>query len=62
MMKGLQRDIDNIIMGVIDLVYFMRGAVGYEEMMRRTVGERQRFTQFIEKRLKQETKRDFPNY
>lgn len=61
-MKGLQREIDGIIRSVIDLVYFMRGSIGYEEMMRRTVGERQRFAEYIEKRLKQESKRDFPVY
>lgn len=61
-MVGLRRDIDNIITTIIDLVYFMRGSIGYEEMIRRTVGERQRIMEFIEKRLKQESKRDFPNY
>ena len=62
MMSYFQREIDNVITGVINLVYFMRGAIGYEEMLRRTVGERQRVSEFLERRLKEEGKKDFPNY
>ena len=62
MMGHLRRDIDNVVNGVISLVYFMRGGIGYEEMMRRTVGERQRISEFLDKRLKLEGKKDFPNY
>ena len=40
-----------IVETIIELVYFMRGAISYEEMMWRTPGERQRISQFIQKRL-----------
>ncbi len=62
MLSELQREITGIINSVIDMVYFMRGAIGYEEMMHRTFGERQLIADFIEKRLKQESTREFPNY
>jgi hypothetical protein len=38
----------------IELVYFMRGAVQYFDMWETTYYERQRFSKFIEQRLKDE--------
>lgn len=46
----------------IDLVYFMRGSIQYDDMMFRTPGERDRIRKYIERRLDAEKKNDFPNY
>lgn len=62
MFAALQREAESIVDGIIELTYFMRGAIGYEEMMRRTYGERQRIGTFIEKRLNVEMKRMYPQY
>lgn len=51
MFDQMQGDIERTVDNTIELCYFMRGAIGYEEMMNRTPGERQRISQFIEKRL-----------
>ena len=58
----LARDVDNLLQSVIELSYFMRGAVPYEMMMLRTPGERQRISDFIERRMKAESKNPNPNY
>ena len=60
MIRQLQCDTEATLNGVIELVYFMRGSVSYEEMLRRTNGERQRMSAFIEKRIESESKRPFP--
>jgi hypothetical protein len=39
---------------VIELVYWMRGAIQYHDMWDTTYHERQRISSFIEKRLKDE--------
>lgn len=62
MFLSLQREITGLIDNVIELVYFMRGSISYEEMMRRTPGERERISQFINKRLEKEAKKMYPNY
>ena len=62
MFKGLERDIDILLQSVIELCYFMRGAISYESMMMRTAGERQRIGDFIKKRLEMESKKLHPNY
>ena len=62
MFNGLERDIDILLQNVIELCYFMRGAISYEEMMMRTAGERQRIGDFIRNRLEAESKKMNPNY
>lgn len=62
MFSSLARDVDNLIHSVIELSYFMRGAIPYESMMLRTPGERQRIGDFITTRIEQESKKNFPNY
>lgn len=62
MFNRLQSESTAIVQGVIELVYFMRGSVTYEEMMRRTPGERQLIDDFLKKRLKAESKNPTPNY
>ena len=60
MFGQLQRDTEATLHRIIELVYFMRGSVSYEEMLRRTYGERQRMGDFIERRIEVESKRPFP--
>lgn len=62
MILGLQNDAKNLIDSIISLVYYMRGAVPYEEMLRRTPGERDRFNIFLEKRFEVEKNNPNPVY
>ena len=62
MFTRLQTEIENIVDGVVELCWFMRGAISYEEMMLRTPGERQRMSKFIEKRLESQKKALNPVY
>lgn len=62
MFSRLQADSRALIKEVIQLVYFMRGAVSYEEMMRRTPGERSAMSEFITERLESESKKLNPIY
>jgi len=51
-----------LIKSVIELVYFMRGSIQYDDMMWRTPFERDMFAEFIRGRLERESKKDFPVY
>lgn len=62
MFDRLQKDAEEIIKGIIEMVYFMRGSVGYEEMMLRTPGERQLINEFLTRRLETEKKSPYPVY
>jgi uncharacterized protein (UPF0335 family) len=58
----LQHEAKQIVKSIISLVYFMRGAISYQEMMRMTVGERELVSSFIEERFEQEKKNPHPVY
>lgn len=62
MFSILSKQVDMLMNNVIELCYFMRGSITYEEMMLRTPGERQRIADFVSARLKGEAKKDFPVY
>lgn len=62
MFDSLKREAAMIIDEVIQLAYWMRGGIGYEELMRRSPIERERISDFISKRLEQESKRSSPSY
>jgi len=62
MFGQLGSDISSLIDEAIQLSYFMRGAISYEDMLRRTPGERQRISSFIERRLDGESKKMNPVY
>jgi hypothetical protein len=62
MFNVLKQDIDNIIDSIISLVYFMRGAISYDEMLLRTPGERDRINLFLEKRLEAASHQMYPVY
>lgn len=53
---------EKTIKAVIQLVYFMRGAIQYRDMMDMTFIERQQVNDFIETRLESEAKRPYPQY
>jgi hypothetical protein len=58
----MQRDVEGLIDGIISLVYYMRGAISYEDMMMRTPGERDRISRFLDKRFEAEKKNPHPVY
>ena len=58
-LEGENRD---LLEEVLELVYFMRGAVPYEQMMRRTYGERQLISTFLKDRLEKEMQKMTPVY
>jgi hypothetical protein len=62
MFDRLQTEAKQIVIGLIEQVYFMRGAISYEEMMCRSYGERQLISEFLEKRLKSEKTNPYPVY
>ena len=62
MFSSLRGDVERLVDEAIWISYYMRGAMGYEEVMRRTPGERQRLTSFLEKRLESQSKSLHPVY
>ncbi len=62
MILSLQQEATNLIDGIISLVYYMRGAISYEELMRRTPGERDRISVFLDKRFEVEKNNPHPVY
>ena len=47
---------------VVELVYFMRGSISYDDMMFRTAGERDIINEFLEKRMETEKNNPSPVY
>lgn len=62
MFARLGKETENIINHVLELVYFMRGGIGYEEMMSRTPGERHLIEAYINRRLEAEKNKPNPTY
>lgn len=62
MFDRLKNDARRIIKDTVQLVYYMRGAIGYEEALMRTPGERDIIVEFISERLEQEAKKLNPVY
>jgi len=62
MFDFMRGEVRSLIKHIINITYFMRGAIQYEEMMRRTPAERQLFEEFISERLDVEKDNPFPNY
>ena len=62
MFDMLNRSARTLIKSVIELVYFMRGSIQYDDMMWRTPLERELIAEFLKDRFEKEAKRDFPNY
>lgn len=62
MFSTLRGDIERTVDSILELCWFMRGSIGYEEMMLRTSGERQRIGKFIERRLESQKNSFNPVY
>lgn len=62
MFKSLNQSVRDLIESVVQVIYFMRGSIQYDDMMWRTPLERQIFAEFVEKRLESESKKHFPIY
>jgi len=58
----MRSEVRSLISHVIQLVYFMRGGIQYDDMMLRTPAERQLFEEFISERFEIEKDNPFPNY
>lgn len=62
MFRRLNSDREQIIESVIQLVYYMRGAIQYRDMLDMSMMERQAVSTFITKRLKDESGKMYPQY
>lgn len=62
MFNQYKGEVRALIKNIIQLTYFMRGSIQYEEMMNRTYAERQMIGEFVEERLKVEAKKPHPVY
>lgn len=62
MFSSMNVDRNRIIANIVQLVYFMRGSIQYESMMRMSLVERQAVSEFIENRLEIESKKTYPQY
>jgi hypothetical protein len=56
MFKAMDKSVKNTISNVIQLVYFMKGSVQYDDMMWRTPLERSLMEDFLLDQLKNESK------
>lgn len=62
MFRRMTNERKRIITSVIQLVYFMRGAVQYKDMMNLTLFERESISEFVERRIEAEAKKMYPVY
>ncbi len=62
MFGRMSRERTRIIKSVVQLVYFMRGSIQYNDMMNMSFVEREIISNFIEERLENENKKMYPNY
>lgn len=62
MFQSMNNEREGLLKQLITLVYFMRGAIKYEESKNMTKLERKLAEEFIESRLEVESKKVYPNY
>lgn len=62
MFQRFSAEAKSLLNSIVELCWFMRGSVTYEEMMLRTPVERQIISEFIEKRLDSQKKSMYPVY
>jgi hypothetical protein len=62
MFRSMEGEAKAIVSNVIQLVYFMRGSIQYDDMMYRTPGERDLIERFISDRMEQEKDHMYPQY
>lgn len=56
MIKNLSLEVEIIIDRIIELCFYMNGAISYEELMRRTPGEKYKIEMFIKKHFENKNK------
>lgn len=61
-MKSFEGQVNELYESVIDLIYYMRGAVSKEEVLEMTPWERTKFGEYIRERLEVELKKANPIY
>ena len=62
MFNTLRKSVEGLLDEIISIAYFMRGAIQYDDLWFRTPVERQKMSDFIEKRLELESKSSNPVY
>lgn len=62
MFSQLNAAAKSIIKNVVEIVYYMRGSVQYDDIMWRTPVEKQIMEEFIRERLESESKKPYPVY
>lgn len=60
MIDRLNLEAKALIQSAIEICYFMRGGISYEEVLNRSALERDMMTEFINKRLEAASKMPFP--
>lgn len=60
-MSQLSRETSQIIEQIVELTYFMRGSIQYNDMLHMSVPERTAVHDFISKRLEIELKKPSPH-
>jgi hypothetical protein len=62
MLQRMGAESRSLVVSMISLVYFMRGAISYDEMMWRTYAERVLIKEFLDERFEIEKKNAHPVY
>ena len=62
MFNRMRKETRDLIKEIVQLVYFMRGSIQYDDMMMMTPGEREIVGDFIKSRLEQESAKMYPVY
>lgn len=62
MYKDLGDQVENLILNIIEIVYFMRGGLPYDEAMELSILEKSLYQTFLNKHLEREVKKLYPNY
>jgi len=62
MVDGMDRESRKLLESIVSLVYFMRGAISYNDMMWMTHGEREVIKDFLDTRFETESKNPHPVY
>jgi hypothetical protein len=62
MFNEFRSDVNSTLKTLVQLVYYMRGSISYNDMLNMTFSEREIVNDFITERLEQESKRMHPVY
>lgn len=62
MFAGFQREIKQIIKGLVEIAWYMRGGAQYKDLLLTTAYEREVMQEFVAKRLEDQSKSMHPVY